>query len=148
MRHSRSFGWARSAGPPAPLRQRAGDKSRLVVAPLPDPPPMKWNRREKGLCVPAQMAVHEMRQRLGNAGPAAIFELQHDTTRAIAIGDGGAGTVIFRRMGAAGAAFGIGGSGGRPERMQQGSPRKCRSCPQLRQDRTSVVEGKGGEVRV
>src|SRR3546814_10532205 len=72
------------------------------------------------------MAVHEMSQRLGNAGPAAIFELQHDTTRDIAIGDGGAGTVIFRRMGEAGAAFGIGGAGGRPQRMQQGSPRKCR----------------------
>src|SRR3546814_7582071 len=77
------------------------DKSRLVVAPLPDPPPMKWNRRKKVLCVPAQRAVHEMSQRLGNAGPAAIFELQHDTTRDIAIGDGGAGTVIFRRMGEA-----------------------------------------------
>src|SRR3546814_20217437 len=84
------------------------------------------------------MAVHEMSQRLGNAGPAAIFELQHDTTRDIAIGDGGAGTVIFRRMGEAGAAFGIGGAGGRPQRMQQGSPRKCRSCQQLRQKRRTA----------
>ena len=85
--------------------QRRGDQRRLVVAAPPDPPAVQRHRRQQRVGRRVEMPRHEPRHRLGDAGPAAIFELQRDLARDLAISDRGAQPVISRRLGEAAAAF-------------------------------------------
>ena len=89
---------------PRPPRQRGGDQRRLVVAAPPDPPAVQRHRREQRRARSVEMALHEPRDRFGDARPAAIFELERDAARDVAIGHRRAQPVIGRRLGQAAAA--------------------------------------------
>src|SRR5690242_4592081 len=60
---------------------------------------MERHRDEERLTLLVQMPRHEARHRLGDAGPAAIFELERHLPGNVAISDRGAEAIEARRMG-------------------------------------------------
>ena len=98
---TRSIRSSRASSPPRRASARR-DQRRLVVAAPPDPPAVQRDRREQRRRRRRRDgAAMNRAMRLGDARPAAIFELQRHLPRDIAIGDRGAQPVIGGRLGQA-----------------------------------------------
>ena len=81
-------------GEPRRPAKRLCHRDRLIEATAPKPPPMKWDRHEQTIIV--DMAGEHSGHCGGETGASPIFQLKHNATRDIAIGNRRPNAVVSR----------------------------------------------------